>query len=307
MAVGVRAGNPPGDAGKEGPAPGVLYLVGTPIGNLEDMSPRAVRVLREVDVIGAEDTRHTLKLLNHFGIKTPMLSYHQHNEAERTAELTARLRRGGSVALVTDAGMPGVSDPGERLVRAAVEAGVTVVPVPGPSAVLLALAASGLPTGSFLFLGFLPRQGAARRVALERLAREEGSIILYEAPHRLVQTLSLLAEVLGGERKVAVARELTKAHEEFRRGDLAEVLAFYRANPCKGEVTLILAGRGAQPEARPSLAEAAKEAEDLIAAGKSTAEAVRETAARRGVQKNALYRAVVEKKDPSRTGGGGSG
>lgn len=280
--------------------PGTLYLVGTPIGNLEDMSPRAVRVLREADLIGAEDTRHTLKLLNHFGIRTAMRSYHQHNEAERAAEFLACLRDGKAVALVTDAGMPGVSDPGEKLVRAAVEAGVSVVPVPGPSAGLLALAASGLPTSTFLFLGFLPREGAGRRAALARLAGEEGTAVIYEAPHRLVRTLADLAEVLGGGREIVVARELTKVHEEFRRGTLDEILAFYRGNPAKGEFTLVLAGRGGQPADRPSLAEAAAEVGALEAAGLSTAKAAREVAARLGLPKNALYRAALARKKPPR-------
>lgn len=276
--------------------PGTLYLVGTPIGNLEDMSPRAIRILGEVAVIAAEDTRHTIKLLNYFGIKTPMLSYHEHNEQERTPVIIARLQAGDSVALVTDAGLPGISDPGEVLVRAAIEAGLTVVPVPGPSACLLALAGSGLPAAGFFFAGFLPRQPKERRAAQRRVAGESGTIVLYEAPHRLPKTLADLAEALGGEREVVVARELTKVHEDFWRGSLAKALAHFESNPAKGEITIVLAGRPEEAGGEPALAEAVAEVGRLVEMGTSMAEAVRRVARQFGLPKNALYQAGLAQK-----------
>src|SRR5437016_8039479 len=187
-----------------------LYLVATPIGNLEDITLRALRILREVDLIACEDTRHTQKLLNHFEIKTPTQSYHKHNESARAEELVQRIAGGERVALVSDAGMPGISDPGERVVRAAVERGLNVVAIPGPSALISALVASGLPTESFRFLGFLPARSGERRGALETLRMVPETLVFYEAPHRIVEMLGDLATVLGSERKVVIARELTK-------------------------------------------------------------------------------------------------
>jgi len=281
--------------------PGTLYLVGTPIGNLEDMTPRAVRIMREADVIAAEDTRRTIKLLNHFGIKTPMISYHEHNERERAEELVARLAAGENVALVTDAGMPGISDPGETLVRATIQAGVTVVPVPGPSACLLALAGSGLPTAEFRFVGFLPRQRQDCQVLLAGLANERATIVLYEAPHRLNSTLQALVAAMGGERPVTVARELTKVHEEFWRGDLAGALIHYDRNPAKGEVTLVLAGKATETAAC-SLEEGLARVEKLVAAGESPKDAVRDIAQLVGLAKNALYQAYLDKKTSQKRG-----
>ena len=276
--------------------PGTLYLVGTPIGNLEDMAPRALRVLREVAVIAAEDTRHTLNLLNHFGIKARMLSYHQHNEQERSAELLALLKKGDSVALVTDAGLPGISDPGETLVRAVTEAGLPVVPVPGPSACLLALAASGLPAGGFRFVGFLPRAGKERRAVLAELAMERATIILYEAPHRLCRTLGDLREAFGGDRVLAVARELTKVHEEFWRGNLEGALARYAEGPVKGEFTLVVAGVEKPAEEAVSLADGLARIEEMVRGGIQTKEAIRQVAQTTGLARNSLYRSWLAQK-----------
>ena len=203
-------------------APG-LYLVGTPIGNLEDITLRAIRVLRQADIIACEDTRQTQKLLNHFGIETRATSYHEHNEASRAAELVEKLAQGERVAVVSDAGMPGISDPGFRLVALAIERGFAVFPVPGPAAFLAALVASGLPTDSFSFRGFLPAKSGARRRELEKIVESLSTKIFYEAPHRIRETLEDVVEVLGPLRPVVVARELTKIHEEFLRGTAGEV------------------------------------------------------------------------------------
>jgi 16S rRNA (cytidine1402-2'-O)-methyltransferase len=226
---------------KESTARGTLYLVATPVGNLQDITLRAIEVLKEVDLIACEDTRHTRKLLTYYGIGTATVSYHEHNERERAAEIVAKLRSGQRVALVSDAGMPGICDPGYRVVCLAVENGVTVVPVPGASAVVLALAASGLPTDAFAFGGFLPAKSGQRREVLEGIARSLRTEMFYEAPHRVVEALEDLVEVLGGARRVVVARELTKLHEEFLRGSAAEVLAeLKKRGEVKGEITLLI-------------------------------------------------------------------
>jgi 16S rRNA (cytidine1402-2'-O)-methyltransferase len=220
---------------------GTLYLVATPVGNLQDISLRAIEVLKEVDLIACEDTRHTRKLLEHYYIGTATVSYHEHNERERAAEIVERLKAGGRVAVVSDAGMPGICDPGYRVVGLAVENGVPVVPVPGASAVVLALAASGLPTDAFGFGGFLPAKAGQRREALQGIAGSERTEIFYEAPHRVVEALDDLVEVLGSGRRVVVARELTKVHEEFLRGPAEEVLAeLKRRGDVKGEITLLI-------------------------------------------------------------------
>jgi 16S rRNA (cytidine1402-2'-O)-methyltransferase len=229
-----------------GPA---LYLVGTPIGNLEDITLRALRVLKEVDVIGCEDTRQTQKLLNHFAIATRTTSYHEHNEITRSAELVKEMQEGASVALVTDAGMPGISDPGYRLIALAIRHHVPVVPVPGTSAFLAALVASGLPTDSFRFSGFLPAKRGDRRAALEAVKSSPRTQVFYEAPHRIVEALQDVVEMLGESRHVVVAREVTKIHEEFLRGRASEVLANLKAREAvKGEITLLI-GK-AEEEAR---------------------------------------------------------
>lgn len=219
---------------------GTLYLVATPIGNLEDLTHRAVRLLGEVDVIACEDTRHTKKLLSHYGINTRTVSYHEHNERERAAELLERLRQGSAVAVVSDAGTPSISDPGFRLARAAIENGVRVVPVPGPSALISALVSSGLPTDEFFFGGFLPARSGARRTRLSELRSLAATLVFYEAPHRIAATLNDAREILG-ERKAVVARELTKLHEEIARGRLSELAErFSAAESARGEMVLLI-------------------------------------------------------------------
>ncbi|MGA7686062.1 MAG: 16S rRNA (cytidine(1402)-2'-O)-methyltransferase [Terriglobales bacterium] len=229
------------DRGTLGPG-SALYLVATPIGNLEDITLRALRVLKEVDVIACEDTRQTQKLLNHYGIHTRTVSYHEHNEMTKAAELVVDLESGAKIALVTDAGMPGISDPGFRLITLAIRHHVPVVPIPGASAYLAALVASGLPTDSFRFSGFLPPKSGQRRKLLESVRGSPRTQVFYEAPHRLLETLVDVVEVLGGDRHVVVAREVTKMHEEFLRGRAVEVLAQLKdRGEVKGEITLLVA------------------------------------------------------------------
>lgn len=224
---------------------GCLYLVATPIGNLEDITLRALRVLKEADLLACEDTRETQKLLNHYSIRKRLVSYHEHNEITRAPELVIELEQGAQVALVSDAGTPVVSDPGHRLVTLCLRHGIRVVPIPGPSALIAALAASGLSIEEFLFVGFLPARSGERRKALSGLAAQPRTLVLYEAPHRLEDTLKDALEILGA-RPAAIARELTKLHEEFLRGDLAELLERIRRKPPRGEITLLI-GPGAAP------------------------------------------------------------
>ena len=220
--------------------PGIVYLVSTPIGNLEDITQRALRILSEVDLIACEDTRHTQKLLNHYDIRTRTISYHEHNERERAAELLVRLREGLSIAIVSDAGTPGINDPGFRLVRLAIENGVSVVPLPGPSALITALVASGLPTDEFFFAGFLPPRSNARRSRLAELRHMPATLIFFEAPHRIAATLKDARQILG-EREAVVARELSKLHEEFVRGRLSELSERFAAvERARGEMVLII-------------------------------------------------------------------
>jgi 16S rRNA (cytidine1402-2'-O)-methyltransferase len=219
--------------------PGTLYLVATPIGNLADITHRALQVLRDVQLIACEDTRHTRKLLQHYGIDTKTVSYHEHNEQQRSRELVELLQQGSDVAVVSDAGTPAVSDPGFRLVRAAIESGITVTPVPGPSALIAALVAAGLPTDEFFFGGFLPARANARRARLNELRSVPGTLIFYEAPHRLAASLKDAYEVLG-EREAVVARELTKLHEELRRGRLSELSEYYSSVEPRGEIVLLI-------------------------------------------------------------------
>lgn len=219
--------------------PGTLYIVATPIGNLEDMTFRAVRTLKEVDLIAAEDTRHSRKLLNHYGISTRMTPYHDHNEQLKTDYLLEKLLEGLNIALITDAGTPCIADPGYRIAKAASEKGVKTVPIPGASAIVAALSASGLPSDRFAFEGFLPPKQGKRKGRLAELKNADRVIIFYEAPHRLAATLADMAEVMGG-RNTVVARELTKIHEEFRPGTPAELLAHYTKQPVKGEVVILL-------------------------------------------------------------------
>ena len=272
---------------------GLLYLVATPIGNLEDITYRAVRLLGEADLVACEDTRQTRKLLDHYGIHKPTVSYHDHNEAERTEDLLARLQAGAVVALVSDAGMPLVSDPGYRLVKAAVAAGILVQTVPGPSAALAALAASGLPTDTFRFCGFLPSKPGQRAKALELLADEPATLIFYEAPHRILEALETVAEVLGA-RPVVVARELTKIHEEFLRGPAAEIRAQLAArDSVKGEFTLLI-GKASSPPPDDTPVNEAVDA--LMREGTPRMDAIKQVARRRGLSKRQLYDLLLREK-----------
>src|SRR5580700_2159041 len=248
---------PDNDRGTLGPG-SALYLVATPIGNLEDITLRALRVLKEVDVIACEDTRQTQKLLNHYAIATRMTSYHEHNEMTKSAELVKDLQEGTSIALVTDAGMPGISDPGFRLIALAIRHRLPVVPIPGASAFLSALVASGLPTDSFRFSGFLPAKRGERRAALEAIKTSPRTQVFYEAPHRIVETLVDVVEVLGNDRQVVIAREVTKLHEEFLRGRAGEVLETLTARDgVKGEITLLI-GKAEEMETRAGTADRAR-------------------------------------------------
>ena len=280
----------------------MLYLVGTPIGNLEDITLRALRILKEVDVIACEDTRQTQKLLNHFTITTRTTSYHEHNEAAKSAELVKAMQGGASVALVTDAGMPGISDPGYRLITLAIEQGMPVVPVPGASAFLTALVASGLPTDSFRFNGFLPAKRGERRATLETVKDSQRTQVFYEAPHRIVETLQDVVEVMGEARNVVVAREVTKLHEEFLRGRAAEVLETLKAREVvKGEITLLIgkaeesyARVGTDAFVRPSV----RQRVDQIMAEEKVDEkaALKKVAKERGVSKSEAYRELQRSK-----------
>jgi 16S rRNA (cytidine1402-2'-O)-methyltransferase len=266
-------------------AAGTLYLVATPIGNLEDVTLRALRVLRETPHLYAEDTRHTRTLLDRHAIRARVRSLHEHNEAARVAEVLALLAAGEDVALVSDAGTPLVSDPGERLVAAAAEAGHAVCPVPGPSAVLAALAGAGLPALPFTFVGFPARKAGERRALFAALAARTETLVLFESPRRVAATLAELAEALGGERRACVARELTKVHEAFERGTLTD-LAKRFAEGARGEVTLVIEGAAAREAAPADVDRALREA---LAAGLGAAEAARRTAAAFGVPRRAVY------------------
>jgi 16S rRNA (cytidine1402-2'-O)-methyltransferase len=267
---------------------GVLVLVGTPIGNLGDLTPRAVEALRSADAICCEDTRRTGRLLQHAGVERPRLVVvNDHTEAREVPGIVARLARGERVAVVSDAGMPGISDPGERLVRAAVAAGHAVEVVPGPSAALAALVTSGLPAGRFVFEGFLARKGSGRTERLGAVAAEPRTVVLYEAPHRLARTLADLTEACGPDRRVAVARELTKLHEEVWRGSLGDALAWVRAAEPRGELVLVLEGAPAGgPPDDGALVDALS---DELAAGATTRDAARTVAARLGVPRRRAY------------------
>ena len=272
---------------------GTLYLVGTPIGNLEDFSPRAVRVLSEVDFIAAEDTRVTRKLLTHFDIHTPLISYREHNRTVQGEAVLARLLAGEDAALVTDAGMPAISDPGEDLVRLCRDRGVPVLSVPGPSALITALAVSGMESGRFCFEGFLSVNKPARRARLEELRREKRTMIFYEAPHKLQATLADLLAAFG-DRRIALARELTKIHETVTRTTLSEALARCESEPPRGEYVLIVAG--APEEAAPvrSAEEAVALALSYVADGMPAARAARRAAAETGVPRGEIYKAIAQ-------------
>jgi len=281
-----------------GPA---LYLVATPIGNLEDITLRALRVLKEVDVIACEDTRQTQKLLNHYAIATRTTSYHEHNEMTRSAELVKEMQEGASVALVTDAGMPAISDPGYRLVTLAIRHHLPVIPLPGASAFVAALVASGLPSENFRFYGFLPAKRGERRAVIEKIKDVPETQAFYEAPHRIVEALSDVAEVLGSSRHVVVARELTKIHEEFLRGTAAEVLAdLARRETVKGEITLLIAKAEANSEAKSQELSrvSVRERVQQLMADESIDEkaALKRVAKERGVSKSEAYRELQREK-----------
>ena len=222
---------------------GMLYLVGTPIGNLDDMTYRAIATLKTVDLIAAEDTRHTGKLLKHFQITTPQISYHDHNRQQRAGQLISKMLAGETIALVSDAGMPGISDPGFELVAEAIAEKINVVPIPGVSAVITGLVASGLSPEKFAFLGFLPTKKKIRLEQLEDLQSETKTLVFYEAPHRLLKTLQEFQEIFGGDRQIVCARELTKLHEEFWRGSIEQAIVYYASHQPKGEFTVIVAGQ----------------------------------------------------------------
>ena len=270
--------------------PGKLYLVGTPIGNLGDISPRALRTLEEADFIAAEDTRVTLRLLNHFNIKKPLVSYYEHNSKRSGARILERILAGESCALVTDAGMPSVSDPGEDLAARCAEAGVEISAVPGPSAAVTALALSALPSGRFTFEGFLSTSGKSRREHLDSLRGEKRTMLFYEAPHKLARTLCDLRDAFGGERRVALCREMTKLHEEVLRTTLDEAAALYgEDNPPRGEFVLVVAGAPEEAAPEQSAAGAVARVNELRAGGKSLKEACRIAAEETGFSKNELY------------------
>lgn len=269
---------------------GRLYVVATPIGNLADITLRALRVLGEVDVVAAEDTRTTRKLLANHGIKTPLVSYHEHNENVRTPELLLRMENGESVALVSEAGTPSISDPGYRLVREAIGAGITVEPLPGASAILAAVVVSGLPSDAFVFEGFLPRRSGERRRRLAELSSERRTLVVFEAPHRLDRCLSDMAEILG-DREIALCRELTKLHEEVRRGSLIDLAATVQKTPVKGEIVLVVGGA---PQEEADLEAAIREVLERNGSGESVREATRAVAEARGVSRRALYDRVLQ-------------
>ena len=272
---------------------GILYVVGTPIGNLSDLSPRAVETLGAVDFIAAEDTRVTLKLLNHFSIKKPLVSYHDHNLRERGAAIIRRILDGESCAIVTDAGMPCISDPGEDLVRMAAEAGIPTAVVPGPSAAVSALCLSGLPTSRFCFEGFLSTNRRNRQLHLESLKNDPHTLIFYEAPHKLLNTLHDLLRAFGN-RRIALARELTKVHEEVLRTDLEGALAHFTASPPRGEFVLIVEGAPEDAgQKQPTLEEAVAAARELAAGGMKPTEAARVTAAETGYKKSEIYAGML--------------
>jgi len=271
---------------------GTLYLVATPIGNLEDITLRALRVLREVQLIAAEDTRHSRKLLTHYQIKTPLLSYHEHNKQARLPELLRRLGA-GSVALVSDAGTPGLSDPGYELVQAAVAGGHQVSPIPGPAAPIAALVASGLPTDRFVFLGYLPRKTGEVTRLLKELVSEPRTMLAFEVPHRLRSTLAAMERSFGGDRPIAACRELTKLHEEIVRGTLAEVRAHFASGEPRGEITLVIAGAGSVVEWDERAVRQAVAAR--IAQGLRRSEAAREVAAEAGWPRSTVYRLAGER------------
>ena len=280
-----------------GTARGKLFVVGTPIGNLEDITLRAIRILKDVDLIACEDTRHTQKLLNHYSLETRTTSYHQHNETTRAPDLIKHLEQGCDIALVSDAGMPGISDPGFRLVQLAINHNIRVIPVPGASAFVAALSAGGLPADSFRFLGFLPSRKLARRKSLEELKGGGKALVFYESPHRLLEMLEDVRDILGN-RPTVVAREVTKIHEEFVRGRASEVIEVLMRAPIKGEIT-VLVGSPVEEELNSSSAESIRAELELTMKqnGIDERDALKAIARRRGISKSEAYRQWQMEKD----------
>jgi 16S rRNA (cytidine1402-2'-O)-methyltransferase len=272
--------------------PGTLYVVGTPIGNLEDMTFRAVRILQTVDLIAAEDTRHTGKLLQHFQIQTPLRSYHEHNQSSRIPDLLEQLINGKDIALVSDAGMPGISDPGYELVKACVESAIAVVPIPGACAVITALSAAGLPTDRFIFEGFLPSKSHQRREYLTSWQTESRTLVFYESPHRLRDTLADFREIWGPERQIVIARELTKLYEEFWRGTINQAIALYTGREPQGEYTLVLAGNPPS-EVQLTADELKAELGELLKSGVSRSQASRQLAQETSLPRRYIYQLAL--------------
>lgn len=281
---------------------GTLYLCATPIGNLEDMTFRVIRTLKEVDLIAAEDTRNSIKLLNHFEIQTPMTSYHEYNKYEKGCKLVERLLEGQNIALITDAGTPGISDPGEELVKMCYEAGVSVTSLPGAAACITALTLSGMATRRFAFEAFLPSDKKERAAVLEELTKETRTMILYEAPHRLVKTLELLGECLGEERRITVCRELTKRHETAFQSTLGQAAEFYRENEPKGECVLVIEGKSRaelilEEQSDWQKLSIEEHMEVYLSQGIEKKEAMKKVAKDRGVTKRDIYQYLAEKSD----------
>lgn len=278
---------------------GTLYLCATPIGNLEDITYRVLRTLKEVDLIAAEDTRNSIRLLNHFEIKTPMTSYHEYNKIEKAYQLVAKMREGKNIALITDAGTPGISDPGEDIVRICYEEGIPVTSLPGAAACITALTMSGLPTRRFAFEAFLPKDKKEHQAVLEELKTETRTIIIYEAPHHLVRTLQELHDTLGGDRRLTICRELTKRHEEKLQMTLADSLSYYEVNEPRGEYVLIIAGRSREEIKKEEQAgwEALSLEEHMThyeSQGIDRKEAMKRVAKDRGVSKRDIYQALLK-------------
>jgi 16S rRNA (cytidine1402-2'-O)-methyltransferase len=287
----------------EEPGAGCLYVVATPIGNLEDISLRALRILKEADVIACEDTRQTMKLLSHFDLRKKLVSYHEHNEITRAAELVIDLEQGAKIALVSDAGTPAISDPGHRLVSLCLRHGIEVVPVPGASAFVAALAASGMPIDEFTFIGFLPARQSERRKSLRALMNEPRMIVLYEAPHRLLETLEDALEILGN-RPAVIAREVTKMYEEFLRGHLQDLLAGVRAKEPRGEITLLIGPPDAQARAEDSSPDAsralpiARRVDEIVKeTGLDRKAALKQAARERGLTRREAYKQLLVTRD----------
>ncbi len=278
---------------------GTLYLCATPIGNLEDITYRVLRTLKEVDLIAAEDTRNSIRLLNHFEIKTPMTSYHEYNKIEKAYQLVAKMREGKNIALITDAGTPGISDPGEDIVRICYEEGIPVTSLPGAAACITALTMSGLPTRRFAFEAFLPKDKKEHQAVLEELKTETRTIIIYEAPHHLVRTLQELSDTLGGDRRLTICRELTKRHEEKMQTTFADSLSYYEVNEPRGEYVLIIAGRSREEMKKEEQAgwEALSLEEHMAhyeSQGIDRKEAMKRVAKDRGVSKRDIYQALLK-------------